>query len=312
MNHRNNFLLLVLAALAFAACVKTEIIPEVLEPKLTLEPSSVSLEPGQTRQLDGAYTDEAGEDQSALIQWNTSAPAVASVASGGLVSAQAPGQAWVVAASPGGLADSVLVTVTDNSNAVAKVVVTTTQTVLEAGATRQLTAKAYNAANQELPAPVVNWTSSNLSVLTISASGIATGQNAGTSAVTASVDGVKSLPVTFQVTPVGGASRTGTFSGNMGYSVAGTATLQQSGASLKLVLGSNFQSSNGPQLGVYLAKTASGGLNSQNSLKLANLLSNSGMQEYNVPAGVGLSDYDYVVIYCTPFNVRFGTAQLNN
>jgi len=312
MNHRNKFLFLLLAALTLDACVKTEIVPEVLEPKLTVEPASVSLAIGQTRQLDATYTDEAGEDQSAQIQWNTSAPGVAGVTSGGLVTAVAPGQAWVVATAPGGLADSTLVTVTDNSNAVAKVVVTTSQTLLEVGATLQLAAKAYNAANQELPAPNVNWMSANLNVLTVSASGLATGQSPGASAVTASVDGVQSLPVTLSVIPVGGISRSGTFSGNMGYSVKGTATLQQTNAGLKLILGSDFQSSNGPQLAVYLAKNPSGGLNAQNSLQLGALMSTSGTQTYNVPAGVGLNDFDYAVIYCIPFNVRFGTAQFNN
>jgi len=312
MNHRNKFLLLLLAALALGACVKTEIVSEVLAPKLTVEPASASLAIGQTRQLDATYTDEAGEDQSAQIQWNTTAPGVATVTSGGLVTAVAPGQAWVVAAAPGGLADSTLVTVTDNSTSVAKVVITTSQTSLDVGATLQLTAKAYNAVNQELPAPNVNWTSANLDVLTVSATGIVTGQSAGTSAVTASVDGVQSLPVTFSVIPVGGISRSGTFSGNMGYSVKGTATLQQTSSGLKLILGSDFQSSNGPQVAVYLAKNPSGGLNSQNSLQLGALMSTSGMQEYDVPAGVGLNDYDYAVIYCIPFNVRFGTAQLGN
>lgn len=311
MNHRNKFLLLLLTALVFGACVKTEIIPETLEPTLRVEPASVSLAVGQTRQLTGTYTDEAGEDQSAQVQWNTSVPDVASVTSGGLVTAVAPGQAWVVAAADG-LADSTLVTVTDNVNAVAKVEITTAQTTVNVGETLQLAAKAYNGNDEEIPAPIVIWESSNTNVLTISANGTATGQNAGASSVTASVSGIKSLPVTFQVTQADGAARTGTFSGNMGYSVSGTATLQQTGSALQLILGSNFQSSNGPQLGVYLATTASGSLNSQNSLKLANLSSNSGMQTYNVPAGVGLNDYDYVVIYCIPFTVRFGTAQLGN
>lgn len=312
MNLQNKFFLLGLALFAFSACIKTEIIPEVLEPKISVEPASLSLTPGQSYQLNGIYTDEAGKDQSALIQWKSAAPAIASVSSGGLATAQASGQSWIVATAPGGLSDSVLVTITDNSNAVANVVIITTQTVLEVGSTRQLTAKACNAANQELPSSIVTWSSSDPTVLTISADGIASGLSVGTAVVTAAVAGVISLPVAFQVTAVGGASRTGTFSGNMGYAVAGTATLQQTGSDLKLVLGGDFQASNGPQLGVYLAKTASGGLNSQNSLKLANLLNNSGMQTYDVPAGVGLNDYNYVVIYCIPFNVRFGTAQLNN
>lgn len=310
MNHRNKFLFF-LTALVFSACVKTEIIPETLEPTLRVEPPSVSLAVGQTHQLTGTFTNEEGEDQSALIQWNTSAPDVVTVTPGGLVTAVAPGQAWVVAAAVG-LADSTLVTVTDNASGVAKVVITTTQATLEVGATLQLTAKAYNGNDEEILAPVVIWESSNTNVLTISANGIATGKNIGSVSIKASIAGVKSLPLVIQVTSSGGAARTGTFSGNMGYSVSGTATLQQAGSTLQLILGSNFQSSNGPQLGVYLAKTASGSLNSQNSLKLANLGSNSGMQAYNVPAGVGLNDYDYVVIYCIPFTVRFGTAQLGN
>lgn len=312
MDRRNKLLLLLWSLLALGACVKTEIVPEVLEPKLVVEPASVALATGQAHQLTGTYTDEAGEDQPALIQWNTTAPDVADVTSGGLVTAIAPGQAWIVAAAPGGLADSTLVTVTDNSNAVAKVVVAATQNTLSVGATLQFSAKAYDGNNQEVSGQMVAWASSNPSILSINAVGLATGQSAGMASVTASVAGVNSLPVSIEVMPVGGSSRSGNFSGNMGYSVSGTATLQQTGSSLKLVLGSNFQSSNGPQLGVYLAKTASGGLNSQNSLKLANLLSNSGMQEYNVPAGVDLNDFDYVVIYCIPFNVRFGTAQLGN
>jgi hypothetical protein len=312
MNQRNSFFLMLLAVLALSACVKTEIIPETLEPKLGVLPASVSLTVSQTFQLTGTYTDEAGEDQSAQIQWNTADPSVASVSAGGLLTAKAPGQTWAVATASGGLADSTLVTVTSDPDAVAKVVITISQTVLTVGAMLQFSAKAYNNSDQELAGKIVTWASSNLNVLTVSASGLATGQTAGTASVTASVAGVKSLPSVIQVQPVGGSSRTGTFSGNMGYSVSGTATLQQTGNTLKLILNSNFQASNGPMLGVYLAKNASGALNSQNSLKLANLIQNSGTQEYNVPAGVGLNDYDYVVIYCIPFTVRFGTAQLNN
>lgn len=303
--------LLGLVMTGLSACIKTEIVTEVLEPKILVEPASVSLMTGQTFQLNGIYTNELAENQSGLIQWNSAAPTIVSVSAGGLITALTTGQAWIVASAPGGLSDSTLVTVTDNANAIAKVEITTIQTVLETGTTRQLSAKAYNASNQELPVSAVNWTSSNTDILSISADGIASAQNVGTVSVTAAVDGVFSLPLSFQVTPTGGASRTGIFSGNMGYSVAGTAMLQQVGPDVRLVFGADFQASNGPQLGVYLAKTASGSLNSSNSLKLSNLLSNSGTQSYNVPAGVGLNDYNYVVIYCIPFTVRFGTAQFN-
>lgn len=312
MNHRNNFFLLLTGAIVFGACVKTEIIPEVLEPTLRLEPSSVSLTVGQTRQLTGVYTNAQGEDQSNLIQWATTNPAIAAVNAAGLLSAKAAGQAWIVATVAGGFADSTLVTVVQNDNSVAKVVISTATSVLGIGATFQLAAKAYNTNNQEIPGQQLSWSSSNPLVLSVNPNGLVTGQSAGSAYVTAFAAGVNSLPLSIQVLPASGLSRSGTFSGNMGYSVSGTATLQQTGNGLQLILGSNFQASSGPQLGVFLAKTASGALNAQNSLKLANLIQNSGMQTYNVPAGVDLNDYDYIVIYCIPFTVRFGTAQLNN
>lgn len=299
-----------LALLSFGACVKTEIIPETLEPVLRVEPASVSLTAGQTRQLSATFTNEAGQDQSALVGWSIADAAVAAVNTNGLLSALSPGQTWAIAAAPGGLSDSILVTVVQSDNAVASVVIQGAQNTIGVGATLQLSARVYNAAGGELSAQIVSWSTTNAAVLPVSGNGLVTGAGPGTASVTATADGIGSLPFVIQVIPAGGLSRSGTFSGNMGYSVSGTATLEQNGSNLKLILGSDFQASSGPQLGVFLAKNASGGLNTQNSLKLGNLLQNSGIQEYAVPAGTDLDEYDYAVIYCIPFNVRFGTAKL--
>lgn len=299
-----------LALLLPGACVKTEIIPETLEPVLRVTPASVSLAAGQMRQMSATFTDEAGQDQSALVGWRIANALVATVNTTGLLSAQTPGQTWAIASAPGGLTDSILVTVVQNDNAVANVVVQGGQNTLGVGATLQLSARVYNAAGEELFTQAVTWSTTNAAILSVDGSGLVAGTGAGTASAIATADGVGSLPFAIQVIPANGLSRSGVFSGNMGYSVSGTATLEQNSSGLKLVLGSDFQASNGPQLGVYLAKNASGGLNAQNSLKLDNLLQNSGMQEYAVPAGVALDDYDYAVIYCIPFNVRFGSAKL--
>jgi len=106
-------------------------------------------------------------------------------------------------------------------------------------------------------------------------------------------------------------SRSGVFSGNAGYMVTGVATLSQTGNQIILAFGADFKSSNGPMLGAYLAKNASGSLTGTNSVKLANLSNTAGTQQYDVPAGISLTDYNHVVIYCVPFNIRFGTATLN-
>ncbi|HNM27026.1 MAG TPA: DM13 domain-containing protein, partial [Saprospiraceae bacterium] len=290
----------------------TEIIPEDLEPKLTLDTPAVMLTAGETRQLAATYIDELNVNRSELIQWQSTDPAVATLSATGLATGKAPGQAWAMATAPGNLVDSVLLTVVQNDNsAVARVEIVNAPSVLSTGNTVVLQARVYNAANQELSGHTIAWSSSNNTVLSINAAGVATALNAGTASVTATAGGINSLPAPVQVQPPGGLSRSGTFAGNSGYNVAGTATLQQNGDNLTLTLGSDFVSGNGPMLGVYLAKNASGGLNSQNSLKLGNLQKTSGMQVYAVPAGAKLNDYGYAVIYCIPFNVRFGTAMLN-
>ncbi len=48
----------------------------------------------------------------------------------------------------------------------------------------------------------------------------------------------------------------------------------------------------------------SGGVN------LGELKSTSGAQTYAIPASVDPADFDYVIIYCQPFGVPFGTATL--
>ena len=301
--------LLWMPILLLAACIKTEIIPEVLEPELSVSPAAVALLPGGTATLNAVYTDNMGQSRPELIFYYSAAPAVAEVSSAGVVTAKAPGQTWIVATA-GDLADSVLVTVASDNIAVARIEISGAPASLNTGASVQLQARAYNMNNQELNGQAFTWASSNSAILSVDANGKITGGSSGTAAITAAAAGIQSLPVNIQVLPAGGLTRSGQFSGNSGYTVSGTATLQQSGNDLTLALGSNFVSGNGPMLGVYLAKTASGGLNSQNSVKLDNLKSNTGMQTYPVPAGVGLQDYDYVLIYCIPFNVRFGTAKL--
>lgn len=294
------------------ACVQTELIPEILEPQLIVSPKSLSLQIGSNTPLSVTFTDAQGEDQSQQVVWKSREPGIVNLSSSGLATGVAVGQTWAIATAPLGLADSVLITVISETNDVARVEIQFAPATLDIGASANLQAKAYNIANQELSNQNFSWSTSNGSILQIDASGKATGFAAGTASITATTSGLNSLPVSIQVLPAGGIKRSGQFSGNSGYSVTGTARLEQTGNTLRLLLESDFMASNGPMLGVYLATSASGGLSMQNSIKIGNLQANSGQQEYAVPTGVGLQDYDYVVIYCIPFTVRFGTAQLSN
>jgi Electron transfer DM13 len=63
---------------------------------------------------------------------------------------------------------------------------------------------------------------------------------------------------------------------------------------------------NGPDLYVYLStdKTASDFVN------IGKLKANNGNQNYDIPAGTDLTKYDTVLIWCRPFSVLFGSAEL--
>lgn len=293
------------------ACVETEIVPETLTPTVSLNPASVSMTVGQTTQLNAVFTDEKGENRSAELQWRSSATNIVTIANSGFVTGVAQGQAWVIVSARGTLTDSTLVTVTSNPNQVAKVEIAAAQNALTIGGTLQFTSTIQNSAGQNLTGKTITWSSSNPTVLSINTNGLATANAAGTAQVRATVEGSASLPFEVTVAAVNAVTtRSGAFRGNSSYNVQGTATLEQQGSSLKLIFGTDFRSSNGPRLGVYLAKNAPGVLNSTNSVNLGDLKSTSGKQEYNVPDNVKLSDYDYAVVYCIPFNVAFGYAKL--
>lgn len=76
----------------------------------------------------------------------------------------------------------------------------------------------------------------------------------------------------------------------------------------------NFKSTNGPNLYVYLSGTASprnsAQLSAAGEFEVAPLKGNIGNQNYALPAGLDLSKFKSVVIYCKHFHVVFGSAPL--
>lgn len=79
----------------------------------------------------------------------------------------------------------------------------------------------------------------------------------------------------------------------------------------KIQLGSDFSTSAGPDIHVVLCKTAF--YNRNTDLIISGLLTKtSGSQTFNVPTGVQLSDFQYILIHCVAYNHRFGYAKLGN
>ncbi len=69
----------------------------------------------------------------------------------------------------------------------------------------------------------------------------------------------------------------------------------------------NFETTNGPDLFVYLSTDKS----SDDFVNLGRLKGNIGNQNYEIPDDVDLEKYDNAVIWCRAFSVLFGSAELS-
>ena len=135
------------------------------------------------------------------ITWSSSNEAVATVDSTGLATAVSPGVATITATSEV-ISDAATITVT--LVPVATVTVVPSTATVASGSTRTLTAKVTDQNGGVLTNRLVTWSSSNLSVATVSSTGVVTavvtGALVGTATITASAEG-KSGSASVTVTP---------------------------------------------------------------------------------------------------------------
>jgi hypothetical protein len=104
------------------------------------------------------------------------------------------------------------------------------------------------------------------------------------------------------------ALRTGSFAGvgdgiHNAEGMAKVIPLQDRSNILRL---EDLRVTNGPDLYVYLATDKS----ASDFVSLGKLKANNGNQNYNIPSEIDLTKYDTVIIWCRPFSVLFGSADL--
>ena len=98
---------------------------------------------------------------------------------------------------------------------------------------------------------------------------------------------------------------TGNFISNSRYTTVGTGLTITDGNQTFLRF-EGFETNNGPDLNVYLRNSE----NPDDYIDLGDLSGNIGDQNYLLPDGIDLDQYDLVDIWCVRFGVSFGTAQL--
>jgi len=103
---------------------------------------------------------------------------------------------------------------------------------------------------------------------------------------------------------------------NGAHETKGTATVLQLADGKKTLRLTDFQTSNGPDVHVYLVAAEDAKDNDTVTragfIELGSLKGNIGDQNYELPANTDLSKYRAVTIWCKRFSVNFGTAPLMN
>ena len=295
--------------LLLAGCVGTDLVDEVPtgNARIELDPPTAAVQAGNMIEFNAMYFDAFDRQQAVTMQWEVADPSVATVDGEGVVQALQIGQTMLWAKAEEVTSDPAMVTVVANENAVAQIVLSPASVQLEAGATQTFTATALNVNGETLDGVSFTWNSTNATIATIDDAGTATALQPGTTTITATAAGVTSAPAQLSVT---GGSRRGEFAKRPGtsYNLEGHVTLQEGpGGTLTLQLESDFSSSQGPGLYVYLSRTSTV---TSSSLEVGELQAVSGASTYDVPGSTTLTTYDWVIIHCKPFNVTFGYAQL--
>lgn len=299
------FKLFLLLLLCVSSCVGTDVLDDIII-AVRITESQSALFVDESYQLKAKMINSFGDELDGDVTWSSANSSIVSVNSEGLITGVAIGQTEIQASSFGIKSNSFLITVVQDPNAIATIQLAAPSSTVGVGGTVQFSASALTIDNQVIDNVGITWSSSDLTIATIGLNGLATGVAEGSVNITASAGGIVSKNFTLNVGSDG--SRSGTFDGLNGYRVSGTSTLEiNSDGDLVIHLNDDFSAQNGPGLYVYLA-------NSKNSVsggfEVAKLEKNSGASSYPVK-DIAIDDFNFVTILCKPFNIPFGSAELN-
>jgi hypothetical protein len=124
----------------------------------------------------------------------------------------------------------------------------------------------------------------------------------------------ETLPNTSAQTAPGTVVASGTFHG-VAHKAMGSASILQSSDGKRILRFTNFETSNGPDVHVYLIAandaTDSDMVKKAGFREIGSLKGNIGDQNYEIPADIDLARFRAVTIWCQRFGVNFATAPLS-
>jgi len=101
---------------------------------------------------------------------------------------------------------------------------------------------------------------------------------------------------------------------SVAHDTKGVATVYQLGNGNRVLRFTNFETSNGPDVNIYLVATSdasdSDTVKKAGFVSLGSIKGTKGDQNYEIPSDLELSKYNAVTVWCKRFSVNFGTAPL--
>jgi len=307
----------ILITMVLAGCIGTDLIDaELVDEVILVTPEEASLLVGEQLMLEANYFDMFGVLSDATLSWQVDDSSIATVDETGKVIAISSGQAHINAKFGEVISNGVQITVVEDAIEIAKVSITEPdKTRIAPEETLQLTAEALNINDNTIDGKTITWSSSDPALATVDSDGLVKGVANGEVEITASSEGINSLPLALTVAGAS-AAKMATFSGAGSYTVKGTATLKfDENEDLILDLSQDFETSSfGVAIFIYLSNTTDGTSTKANGLELQEITTN-GAKSFNVSdknASAGLDTYQYVIVLCKPVGITFGLADFQN
>ena len=297
--------------LLIASCVGTDLIddPEV-DPRLELTDELITLRAGEEKSLHARYYTNYGLMEDVEPQWVTGDADIARV-SGQTIRGVSRGQTTLRALYKGVSSDEIFVNVATQDGDIVLVQVSADKSSMAVGETLQLRVEAINLLNETVEPSAITWFSDNAEVAVIDGQGLVTALADGTTHITATVDGIASMPFELRV----GESRTTvTFMGANGYDASGSGVLYRNDdGQLILELQADFMTSFALGTFIYLSNNTSGSATKSAGLELGEI-KNNGSHTFNISEideATAADSYQYVIILCKPASITFGLAEIN-
>ena len=263
---------------------------------------------GSTATLVANYINPDGATVPATPDWSSSNDAIASVNSSGQVTALMPGTTTISVSFNNVSSSMNLEVITGAVLVDPEIKITSFAAFLTEGDQFQFDAD-YNENGSVDHTVSVVWNSSDESILSIDAAGLATAIGAGTATISATFNNVNAS-VEVEVESGGTTERTGTLMGYRGYDISGQFTLSENQDGDIILTVTNYNP-DGPGPYFYLTNQSS---NVNNGLNLGEART-EGTISINVSdldATTEIGTYNFLVVWCDPFNVLLGYGEFED